>query len=78
MNRVKDYYETAVKFLSLPPMAQYIIGTSFHIMKWEEFLLNQDEISAMIFKRVLEKNHYIEFKQVVFNYRTFGDDTNKH
>lgn len=77
MNRVKDYYETAVKFLSLPPMARYIIGTTFFLAKWEEFVLNEDEISDMIFQRVVEKKLYPQFRDIVRNYRSADALTNK-
>lgn len=70
-NRVKDYYETAVKFLALDPMAQYIIGTSFHLMQYEEYILNYDELSDIIFQRVIEKNMYEEFRTQVMNYKKF-------
>lgn len=79
MNRVKEYYETAVRFLALPPMAQYIIGTSFHLMKYEEFMLNQDSIPDIIFMRVVEKKRYAEFRDLVVNYKEFkaSNATNK-
>ena len=52
-NRVKDYYEVAVKFLSLPPMARYVIGTTIALMKYEEFILNEEE-------RKLKKNIWMQ------------------
>lgn len=76
-NRVEDYYITAVKFFALPPMARYIIGTTFLIAKWEEFVLNEDEISDMIFLRVIEKKLYPEFRQIVRNYRSIDVFTSK-
>lgn len=69
MNRVEDFYETAVKFLALPPMARYIIGTSFFAAQWEEFTLNEDEITDKIFQRVIEKKQYKAFREVVRNYK---------
>lgn len=69
-NRVKDYYMTAVKFFSLPPMARYIIGTTFYIVKWEEFVLNEDDVSDIIFARAIEKNRFKEFREIIMNYRS--------
>ena len=71
-NRVKAYYETAVKFLALPPMARYVIGTSFALVKYEEYILNEDGISDMIFSRAIEKNKYREFHNIVSNYRSLN------
>lgn len=75
INRVEHYYDTAVKFLALPPMARYIIGTTFYLAKWEEFVLNEDDISVMIFQRVIEKKCYKEFSEIVRNYRPANDFT---
>lgn len=63
--------------MSLPPMAQYIIGTTYHVAKWEEFQLNQDMIVDMIFMRVIEKNLYKDFKASVFNYKVVTNGLNK-
>jgi hypothetical protein len=71
MNRVKDYYETIVKFKSLNSMAQYIISTSFCIIKYEEFVLNDYDISDTVFERVIEKKLFKEFRSVVYNYKEF-------
>lgn len=71
-NRVESYYETAVKFLALPPMARYVIGTSFALVKYEEFILNEDGISDMIFARMIENNKYREFRFIVMNHRSLN------
>jgi|HubBroStandDraft_5_1064220.scaffolds.fasta_scaffold906271_2 hypothetical protein len=69
VNRVQDYYETAVKFLALPPMARFVIATSFALVQYEEFILNEEEMSDMIFLRVIEKNKYDDFRFIVMNHR---------
>lgn len=72
MNRVKDYYETAVLYLKLPDMARYVIGTQFHVMNFQDFVLNQDEISDIVFKRAIEKGFYTEFRSLVRNHKSHG------
>jgi len=76
-NRVKDFYETIVKFYALPPMARYVLGTSIALMKYEEFILNEDEMSDMIFVRAIEKNKYDELKFIVMNHRSINGNRTK-
>jgi hypothetical protein len=71
LNRVEDYYLTAKAFLELPEMAQYVIGTSFCSINYEEFRLNPEGIPLMIFERVIQKNKYLEFRSIVTGYK-FG------
>ena len=72
-NRVKTLYEVAVKYFSLPPMARYVIGTQFLIAKWEEFVLNEDEMSDKIFLKAIDKKVYTEFCQVIKDYKSNGN-----
>ncbi len=69
MNRVKDYYETAVKFTLIPPEGQYLIGEHFKVSTISDFTLPDDELTAKIFLKVIEQNKYLEFKQFINNYK---------
>jgi hypothetical protein len=51
-------------------MAQYIIGTSFCAIKWEEFILNPDVVPDIIITRVFEKKLYSEFRGIIGNYKS--------
>jgi ribosomal protein L17 len=66
MNRVKDIYETAVKFLSLQDMARAIIGTHFRIINFNEFFIDQDKANSIILEHIgTTKVKYDEFKRIV-------------
>jgi len=75
VNRVKDLYEIIVKYYSIPPMARYIISTNFLMTRWEDFILNEDEMSDKIFQRAIEKKVFPEFSQIVRNYKSNGNDS---
>lgn len=72
MNRIKDYYETAILYWKLPDMARFIINIQFHPVGFKEFLLNEEEISVKLFKQVLEKRQYREFNARIRKYKDHG------
>jgi hypothetical protein len=75
-NRVKDFYTTIIAFYALSPMARYVIGTSFALIKYEEYILNPDTFDDIIFERVISKNRYREFRHIVQNHRSLYASSN--
>ena len=73
MNRIHDLYELAVRFNALPSMVKYVIGSTFRITKYEDFVLNEDEISDSIFEHAVKK-HYKEFRTKIRDYKPNGID----
>lgn len=69
MNRIEDYYKIAIKFMSLPSADRYVIGTHFGAVKYKDFIDNEEQMMYTIFSRVLNTNRYIEFSQIVRNYK---------
>lgn len=64
MNRVKVYHELALMFLGLTSWARLIIGTHFSVIDMNEYWLDEDKGSMLIFSRAVKKN-YPEFKKLV-------------
>ncbi len=79
-NKVKDYYETAVIFLSLPISARYLIGAHFKIIQNEALVFgNQDDMDERIFRTVFENNIYEEFKKFTKHFKKArGDEFLEH
>jgi hypothetical protein len=74
-NRVSELYDLAVKFFALPEMAGYVIGTHFNCSS--ELLLHMDveETALLLFRRIIERDEFEEFKRLVNNYQTYGYGT---
>ena len=68
-NRVADYYETAVTFLSLPINSRYLVGVHFKILRSGLLILgNKETMDEEIFREVFKRDIYEEFKTIT---RTF-------
>lgn len=70
MNRIKEFYDTAVKFMAISNAGQFWIAGHFKVLSIEEYCLPPDEMAVKVFIKVIEKELYSDFKQLVGNYST--------
>ncbi len=61
MNKVQELYDLACKFLELPDMTRFIIGTHFRVIDAAEFWLDLDKSNKIIFCNSVKKD-YESFK----------------
>lgn len=70
LNRIKDYYETACEFLSLPVSARFLIGAHFKILSDERMVFTErDALDEKIFEEVFKRGIYQEFKKFTHHYK---------
>ncbi len=73
MNRIKEYYDCAVKFLELDEFAQMLIVTHFKVPNDYD----TPENAAGLFKKILEQGKFEEFKRLI-QYRSDHDTNDLH
>ncbi len=70
MNRIQEYYETAIEYLSLPISARFLIGTHFKIVRDAHMVFqNRDQMDELVFTEVAKQNIFPAFKKFVNHYK---------
>jgi hypothetical protein len=72
LNRVEVLYETAIIYSELSYFAKFLIASHFQIS------YNDETTDAQVFKQVVEKGIYDDFKNLTIAYRSgviYGENT---
>lgn len=66
MNKVRDYYEVAVAYLSLPVSYRFNIGVYFEIVRDEHLVFSdRHSMDHLIFEEVGKRGLFPQFKKMV-------------
>ena len=69
-NKVKEIYETAIIYLSLPITCRFILGSHFKIVRTSHLgLSNSSEMDELIFKEISKQDIFPEFKKMASAYQ---------
>lgn len=70
MNRVKDYYDTAIEYLSLPISARFLIATHFKLVGARQLAYaDREKMDTMVFEGVAKNNLLPAFKKFVTHFK---------